>query len=181
MTDLDALAERAITTVSSLLRKGAAIASGVLLFAASAAALCIIIAAAGLAGSARSVGLVIAIALAIVAVGTAFLARWRLTRVGTHSRELVSELRTLIDRDDKARRTVIETVETQDPMGNRSVVIWSRQFDTLRQGTQAFGEFRNLNAALVAVTSFPGLVVLSILCTVLLGGLSLIYAIAWLI
>jgi len=181
MTDLDALAGRAVTIVSGLVRKGAAVATGVLLFAACAAALCIIIASTGLAGSARSVGLVIAIAVAVVGVGAAFLARWRLKRVGAHSHELVGEVRTLIDRDDAARRTVIETVETQGPTGTQSVVVWSRQFDTLRQDSQAFGEFPNLDAALVAVTSFPLLVALSLLCAVVLGGLSLIYAIAWLI
>jgi hypothetical protein len=177
MADLDALAERAVATVTALIRKGATIVTGVLVFALCSAALCLLIASAGLAGSARSVALALAIGLSIVAVGAAVLARWRLGRVGTHSRELVSEVRTLLDRDQQARQTVVETVEMQDAAGARSMMVWTRQYDTLRRGTATLDEFKNLNSALLAVTSFPGLVVLSLLSALALGGLSLIFAI----
>jgi hypothetical protein len=177
MPDLDDLAERAVNTVTLLVRKVSKVAMGVLLFALLSAALCILIASVGLSGSARSVAVAIAVGLSIVAVGAAFLVRWRLGRIGRHSRELVGELRTLIDRDQDARRVVIETVEVQQPTGNSSVILWSRQYDTLRRGTASFAEFRNLNAALLAITSFPGLVVLSVVTSLGLGFLSLIFAI----
>lgn len=180
MSDPHVLAERAVTSVMSLLRRGATLVSGVLIVAICASTICLALASAALSGSARFVGLILAVGFALIAVGAAGLARWRLGRVTTRTNDLIREVAMLLDRDHSARETIIETVETQPSTGTRSVVIWSRQFDTLRTMSSR-GEFTNLNTALLAVTTFPGLVALSLLAAFALGGLSFIFAIAWLI
>lgn len=161
-----------------MLRRGGRLVTRVLLVAIIASAICLLIAS-GLDGSGRSLAMVFGVAAAAGAVGAAAIARWRLMRVTAREDRLVDEVRRLVDRDQQARRVVIETVETEAPTGSRSMVMWSQQFGSLHQSTMAApGEFQNLNTALRAVISLPGLLLLSVLSIVALGGLSLLFAIA---
>ena len=97
--------------------------------------------------------------------------------------ELVADVRTLIDRNAEARRVVIDTVEQPAPEGSRStaVVVDGRRFTNLRTVAGTANDLRSLPSAMVAVTTFPFLLFVSLALLPVFFVLGVVFLIAWVV
>ena len=130
-------------------------------------------------GGIRSVWVVLGLAFGGLAIGSAFLARWRLASIARHASELVAEVRSLLEYGHPATRTVIDAVELDERQGGGPVLVVSREFFSLRDAVGVrVREFRKLTAAVTALTSFPGLVLGAIGITVVFAMLVPIFLLA---
>jgi hypothetical protein len=184
MVDVDELARRTTNLVTTLARKGMALATGVAVLVAIVGGLAYLTGLAGLDGSARSAWTVVGAVLLVVAVGAPLVARWRLGAVRRHANELVGDVRTLITRDGEAQRVVIETVavEERDPAEVaelRPVLYDSRQFTRLRQVTVTATDLRALPGVMRTLTTFPALLGVALLGVLVFGVLGFLFLLAW--
>jgi hypothetical protein len=186
MADIDELARRTTTLVTTLARKGMRLATGVAVVVGVVGGLAYLTGLAGLSGSARSLWMVLGPVMLVVAVGAPLLARWRLSSVTKRANELVGDIRTLIARDADAHRVVIETVAVDEPVVGqtrelRPAIYDSRQFHRLRTATVKANDLRELPGALTAVTTFPGLLGIALLGVVVFGILGFFFMLAWIL
>lgn len=173
------LAQRAVDTVVALARRGVALAGGVLMFAVLSCVIGFSLGYAALSDGMRTVWIVLGGFFAIVAIGSAVLAIVRLQAVRSTSRELVDEVTSLISGDERAERTVIETIEVADASEQSSAVVVSRQFFTLQdQLGDRTRQFVAVGAALRALTMFPALIALATVISFVFLGLGLLFLIA---
>lgn len=184
MADVDELARRTTGLVTDLARKGMVLATWFAMVVLVIGGLAYLTGLAGLEGSARSAWTLVGAVMLVIAAGAPLLARWRLSSVRRHATELVDELRTLIARDGNAQRVVIETiaVEEQEPaeVGElRPVIYDSRQFTRLRQVTLTANDLRALPGVMRTVTTFPGLLAIALLGTIVFGILGFFFLLAW--
>lgn len=179
LDDLDQLAQRAVDAVLTLVRRGTALAGGVLFAAVVLGIGGFMLGLAALSGGIEKVWIVIGGFFAIVAIWSVLLAMLRLRSVRTGADMLVTEVRSLIGGDPRSERTVIETVESSDGVQNDGVVVMSRQFFSMKDAIGGrVDQFKTLASALTAVTSFPGLVALATVITFVFFGLSIIFLLA---
>lgn len=179
LDDLDALAQRAVDAVMTLVRRGIALAGGVLILAVVFGIGGFLLGLAALSGGIQSVWVVLGGFFAIVAIGSVAVAILRLRTVRTDADGLVDEVRQLIGGNKQSQRTVIETVDSADNSQGDGVIVLSRQFFSMKNEIgDRVDQFRSLTSALTAVTSFPGLVALSTVVTFMFAGLSVIFLIA---
>jgi hypothetical protein len=179
LDDLDVLAQRAVDAVMNLVRRGTALAGGVLILALIFGVGGFLLGLAALDGGIRTVWIVLGGFFAILAVGAVSTAILRLRSVKRGADTLVREVRTLIGGDKQSERTVIETVESTDGADGGGVVAISKEFFTLKNSVgDRVGQFKSLGLALTAITSFPGLVALATVITFVFAGLSVIFLIA---
>jgi hypothetical protein len=185
-TDVNALARRAVDLAITFARRAGRLAVGTALFVAVVALSTYFIGLAALAGSARSAWVVIGAALVIFAVGAPLLAWWRLFRVRRHASELVDDVRRLITGNPEAERVVIDTVEAQpsssaSPSGRQELmVVGTQQFSRLRTISVGTANLRQLPAAMYALTSYPILLGLALLMTVVFAVLGFVFLLVWL-
>lgn len=179
LDDLDQLAERAVDAVMNLVRRGTALAGGVLMLAVVFSIGGFLLGMAALDGGIEKVWIALGVFFGLVAIGSVVLAILRLRSVRKVADILVTEFRSLIGGDKQTKRTVIETVESTDASEDDGVVAISKQFFSLKDevGDRA-GQFKTLGLALTAITSFPGLVALSTVITFVFAGLSVLFLIA---
>jgi hypothetical protein len=177
--DLDLLAERAVDSVMTLVRRGTALAGGVLMLAVVFGVGGFLLGIAALDGGIEKVWIALGGFFALVAVRSVVIAILRLRSVKKSADTLVTEVRSLIGGDKQTERTVIETVESTDASENDGVVAVSKQFFTLKNEVGDRGsQFKSLDLALTAITSFPGLIALATLITFVFAGLSVLFLIA---
>ena len=177
--DLDALAQRAVVTVMTLVRRGLALAGGVMMMAVIFAGGGFLLGLAALDGGIEKVWIVLGGSFAVLAVGSVGLAIMRLRSVKKSADTLFTEVRELIGGDRQTQRTVIETVESTDGREGEGVVAISREFFTLKGAVgNRVGQFTSLGLALTAITSFPILIAAATLFTLMFVGLSFIFLIA---
>lgn len=177
--DLDALAQRAVNTVMTLVRRGLALAGGVMMMAVIFAVGGFLLGLAALDGGIEKVWVVLGGSFAVLAVGSVGLAIMRLRSVKKGADTLLIEVRTLIGGDRQTQRTVIETVESTDGREGEGVVAISREFFTLKGAVgNRVDQFTSLGPALKAITSFPILIAAASLFTLMFVGLSFIFLIA---
>ena len=177
--DLDALAQRAVDTVMTLVRRGLALAGGVMMMAVIFAGGGFLLGLAALDGGIEKVWIVLGGSFAVLAVGSVGLAIMRLRSVKKSADTLFTEVRELIGGDRQTQRTVIETVESTDGREGEGVVAISREFFTLKGAVgNRIGHFKSLGLALTAITSFPILIAAATLFTLMFVGLSFIFLIA---
>jgi hypothetical protein len=177
--DLDALAQRAVDTVMTLVRRGLALAGGVMMMAVIFAVGGFLLGLAALDGGIEKVWIVLGGAFAVLAVGSVGLAIMRLRSVKKDADTLFTEVRTLIGGDRQTQRTVIETVESTDGREGEGVVAISREFFTLKGAIgNRVDQFTSLGLALKAITSFPILIAAATFFTLMFVGLSFIFLIA---
>ncbi len=185
-SDVNALARRAVDVAVQFARRAGRLAVGVALFVAVVALSTYLIGLAALSGSARSGWVLIGGALVIVAVGAPLLAWWRLHRVRRHANELVDDVRRLITGNPEAERVVIDTVEAQPaptaaPSGRQELtVVGTQQFYRLRTISLGTTNLRQLPSALYALTSFPALLAIALLLTVVFAVLGFVFLLVWL-
>jgi hypothetical protein len=116
---------------------------------------------------------------AVIAIGAAVLATWRVASVRRHANALFVEMRQLLTRDPAARQTVIETVEVDETGGGRSIVTSTRGYDSF--GTvvrRQAADFPQLARSVVALTTFPLLLLLTAFVTAVFAGLAFIFLLA---
>ena len=177
--DLDELAQRAVDTVLSLVRRGIALAGGVLIIAAFCCIAGFLLGLAALSGGIRSVWIVLGGFFLIVGIGSVIVAIWRLRSVRRGAHALVGEVRKLIAGDRQTERVVIETIETSEQAKNDGVVVLSRGFfgmqDTIGDRQD---QFQEISKALRAITTFPALIALATVVSFVFAGLGLLFLIA---
>ena len=182
MVDIDELARRAVTVVGELSRRATGLATGLALLVGVVALGTYALGLAALQGSTRSAWAVIGAVLVVVAVGGPLLAAWRLRRIRAHSAALFEDVRTLLTQNAEAEQVVIETVEVQPrPPGPASPVMIGQtaQFTRLRQISLSTANLRELPRALRAMTTFPALIVVSILLLPVMAILGLVFLLTW--
>ena len=184
VADVDTLARQMTLLVTGLARRVMVITLGVALVAFMVGGLSYLTGLAGLDGSARSAWTVIGAVMLIIAVGAPLLASWRLSTVSKHATELVTEIGRLISKDPAAEKVVIDTVtvEPSPADGTRMpAMIETRQFSRLRQTTLTASDLRQLPGALRAVTTFPWLLLIAVVLTLVFGVLGFLFLIAWIV
>jgi len=177
--DLDQLAQRAVDVVLSLIRRGIALAGGVMIIATFCCVGGFLLGLAAFSGGVRSLWVVGGGFFVVVGVGSVVVAIWRLRTVRRGAHALVGEVRELIAGDRRTERVVIETIETSEQAKDDGVVVLSRQFFGLRDTIGDRQEqFRDIAKALRAVTTFPALIALSTVVSFVFAGPGLLFLIA---
>lgn len=201
MSEIDALVDRAVSAMSTIARRGSTLTTGVAIMAALVMGAAYLVGLAAFGGGTRSAWAVIGGVLLVVAVGAPLVASFRLRSIPKKANSLVGELRTLVDRDESARRVVIDTVESEDGSGapkaanptdapgtfaaggftaarTPQVVLQFQRFSQLRNFARA-DDVKNLANVAQTVGSLPALVAAGILLTGLGAFLGFIFTLIW--
>jgi hypothetical protein len=176
MSEQPDLAQRAVDSFLTLVRRGSRLAVGTL-------AIVVVVCLGGLAlgllaldGGVRTAWLLLGGIGAAVAIGAVVLALFRLWAISSMSVALVTDLQTLIAGDPGSERMVIETVEASDGVQDASAVVMSRQFFTMNDSVAGrAGQLVALSLALKSITTFPFLMLLATTITIGFGLLSLLF------
>lgn len=186
MSEIDDLVQRAVNTVTTIAHRATSFATKLFL---ATALVCIggfLLGVAALSGGIETVWIVLGIVFGAIAIGGALLARWRVGSVRRHVPELADEVRTLISDGKDTSRTVIDTfVVDTDGDGDRddfttdSAIVLSRQMYGFRNVVgSGLESSARLTAAVTAMTSFPGLVLVAVAISLVFGFMALIFLIA---
>lgn len=184
MTDPDAtssrrddLAQRAVDSFLTLVRRGTALAVGTL---AVVAVICIgafALGVAALSDGMETVWILLGGFATVLAIGSIMLAMFRLWVVKRMSVELVTEVHALITSDPRSERVVIEAVESSDGVQDQSAVVMSRQFFAMSDSVGGRAtQFVALAVALRSITTFPLLMLLATAITIGMACLGLLFA-----
>jgi hypothetical protein len=184
MNDFEQVAQRAVDTITMIAAKAAAFSTKLLL---GTAIICVggfLLGVAALSGGIQSVWIVLGLVFGAIAIGGAFVARWRVGSVRRHVPELVNEVRTLIAEGQDSTRTVIETFTVDgddegDGLNHGSAIVMSRQMYGFK-GLVGNGleSSARLTAAVTALTSFPGLVLASIAISLVFAFCGVLFLLA---
>jgi hypothetical protein len=190
MSELDALVQRTVDTVTMIAKKAARFSTKLLL---GVVVVCVagfllgVAALSGLSSGIQQVWIVLGLVFGSIAIGSAFVARWRLGGIKRHVPELANEVRSLLSDGKDATRTVIETFAVDaDGDGEADVfddsgspIVLSRQmYGFKRMSGSGLESSERLTAAVKAITSFPVLVLVAILISMVFGFLGFIFLIA---
>lgn len=176
MDDIEGLVER---TVASVLR----IADRVVMWATLLLIAAVVIdlgsfwlGLEALSGGIESVWAVLGVVFAAIAIGCAFVARWRLGRVRKHVPELVSDVRSLVENGQDTAYTVIDVFDNDDGPATFGV---SRSVIGMKGlvGSGLAGSAK-LTQAVTAITSFPWLALATVAITAVFGFLAFVFLIA---
>lgn len=185
MSEIDELVRRAVTTVTTIASRAAAFATKLLLGVTVVCVGGFLLGIAALSGGIESVWIVLSIAFGSVAIGGAFVARWRVGSVKRHVPELADEVRALVSEGKDASRTVVETFIVDDgdapgdPSDTGSAIVLSRQMYGFRNVVgSGLESSARLTAAVTALTTFPGLVLAAVLISCVFAFLGFIFLIA---
>lgn len=176
---IDDLAQRAVDSFMTLVRRGTALAGGTFAIVFVICVGSFALGVAALSDGIQTVWIVLGGLAALVALGAVVVAIWRLLLIRTMSVSLVKEVHALISSDPRSERVVIETVESSDDVQDQSAVVMSRQFFSMQQsvGPRA-AQFVALGTALRSITTFPLLILLATVITIGFAGLGLIFLLA---
>lgn len=182
MAEIDELVRRAVDTVTLIAGKAAGFATRILLFTIVVCVGGFLLGVAALSDGIESVWIVLGVVFGSIAIGGALVARWRVGSVRRHVPELADEVRTLIAQGEDTTRTVVETfvVDGDDEGADTgSAIVLSRQMYGFRNMAGAGLESTTrLAAAVTALTTFPGLVLASILISMVFAFFGCIFLIA---
>jgi hypothetical protein len=179
---IDRLARRAVQSVMTLVRRGVALAGGLLMITVVVCGGGFLLGYAALSDGIEKLWIMLGGFFAVLAIGASALAVIRLLLVRTRELQLVAELRRLITSDPRSEQVVIETVESNDASQDQGVVVMSREFFTMRDSIGSrIVEYPATQASLSAVTSLPFLVFITLTVSFVFAGLSLLFAIALLL
>lgn len=190
MSELDELVQRTVKTVTMIAGKAARFSTKLLIGVTFVCVGGFLLGVAALSGGIEQVWIVLGIVFGAIAIGFAFVARWRVGSVKRHVPELANEVRSLITDGKDSTRTVIETFAV-DAEGNGraggptggptsgSAIVLSRQMHGFKSlSGWGLESSARLSAAVTAITSFPGLVLGAILISMVFGFLGFIFLIA---
>jgi len=174
--NIDALAQRAVDSFMTLVRRGTALAGGAL---AIVSLICIsgfLLGVAALSDEIQIIWIIVGGAFAALGIGAVVVAIFRLLTVKRHADALVEELHDLIAGDARSERVVVETLDSSDEVQGQSAVVMSRQFFSMQDSVEGrTDKFEALSSALKAITSFPLLMLLAVVITITFTGFALIF------
>jgi len=187
MSEIDELVQRTVDTVTMIARKAVRFSTKILLVVVLVCVGGFLLGAAALSGGIQSVWIVLGIVFGSIAIGSAFLARWRVGSVKRHVPELANEVRSMITNGTDSTRTVIETfavdadgVEDGDVFDNGdSAIVLSRQMYGFKSvaGSGVESSAR-VTATVTAITSFPFLLLIAGLISMVFAFLGFFFLIA---
>ena len=170
------LAQRAVSMFMTLVRRGTALAGGVL---AVVSVICIggyALGVAALTDQGRVLWILLGGAFVVIGIGAVLLAITRLWLVKRSAFLLADEFQRLLEGDAREERVVIDTIEASEQVQDQSAVVMSRQFFTLRDSIDGRAtQFVALAYALRAMTSFPFLMLIATVVTLGFAGFGLIF------
>jgi hypothetical protein len=170
------LAQRAVAMFLTLVRRGTALAVGVLSVVALICLGSYALGIAALTDQGRTLWIVLGGVFVVVGVGAVVLAITRLWLVKRSASSLVEEFQRLLEGDDREQRVVIDTIEASEGVQDQSAVVMSRQFFTLRDSIDGRAtQFVALAFALRTMTSFPFLMLVATVVTLGFAGFGLIF------
>lgn len=202
MTDVDGLVERLVEQLAGLAGRASALTRSVAIVAAAVFGAAYLVGLAALGGGQRTVWAVVGGLALLVSVGAPLLATRRLRSIPKRTASLIGELRQLVDRDDDARRVVIDTVEVRNSTGtgteaeptrlgaqlaargmrgDNAPPAILRQFQTfagLRRLAAADG-LKNVRSVAESVASLPGLIGCAIALTGIGAVLGFVFTLIW--
>ncbi len=194
MAEIDELVRRTVATVTTIAERATAFATKLFVVAAVVCVGGFLLGVAALSGGIETVWIVLGIVFGTIAVGGAFLARWRIGSVRRHMPELADEVRTLLREGRDGTRTVIDSFvvdadvdpDTEPAPGGTdrgrtsgSAIVMSRQMYGFKNVVGSGVEHTaRLAAAVTALTSFPLIALLTIAISLVFGFLGLIFLIA---
>lgn len=196
MSDIDVLVDRAISAVSTLARRGSTLTTGVALVAAAVLGATYLVGLGAFEGDTRALWAVVGAVLLVIGVGAPLVASFRLRAIPRKADRLVGELRTLLHRNESARRVVIDTVEAEPTAsgsmnvrggfaaggfaGTRTpeVVMQFNRISELRTFATS-DDVKNIAGVARTVGSLPMLVVAGILFTGLGALLGFVFTLIW--
>lgn len=183
-SSVEQLASNAVSAATGLARRGRLLAGGVALMAALAVVILLVLTWAATDGGARTFWTIVALVIGVVAVGAPVLARATLGRAVRQAPQVVEQLRSLLHRDEAAKRTVIdidtsEAAATRGPAKTPAVIGQARQFFQLREFAGSFGELNELRQVVSSVATFPGKIAIGVLGTVVAAVLGLVMLLVW--
>lgn len=178
----DDLAQRAVDSFMTLVRRGTQLALGALAIVALICLGTFALGIAALTDGMEVVWILLGGFAAFVAIGSIMLAMFRLWVVKRMSVDLVTEMHALIASDPRSERVVIETVESSDGVQGQSAVVMSRQFFAMNESVGGrTTQFVALSVALRSITTFPLLLLLSTVITIGMFCLGCLFALGLLL
>jgi hypothetical protein len=179
MAEIDELVQRTVDTVTMIAGKAARFSSKLFLLAIVVCGGGFLLGISALSGGIQSVWIVLGLVFGAIAIGGSLLARWRVGSVKRHVPELADEVRALISDGKDTSRTVIETFDVGEEGSQGSAMMLSRQMGGF-QGMMGPGlaTSRRLAAATTAMTTFPGLVLMTIAIMLVFAFTGFIFLIA---
>jgi len=186
MSDTDELVQRAVQTVRMITGRAARFSTKILLVVTLVCASGFALGVAALSGGIEQVWIVLGVVFGAIAIGSAFIARWRVGAVRRHVPELADEVRTLITESPEQGRTVVETfviddesMDGRDGAGGGSAIVMSRQMGGFQSAIgPGMAKSVRLAAAVRALTTFPFLMLAAALITMVFAFLGFIFLIA---
>ncbi len=184
--DIDALVQRAVWAVSAIARRGSTLTTSVAMIAAFVVGGAYVVGLAAFGGGTRSVWAIVGGAMLIIAVGAPLVATFRLLAIPRKATSLVGELRTLLRRDESARRVVIDTVEAEPGApspalgGTRTpeVVLQFQRFSSLGAFATS-DDVKHIASVARTIGSLPALVATGILLIGLGAVLGFFFTLVW--
>ena len=187
MSEIDELVQRAVNTVTMIAGRASAFATKLLLGTVVVCVGGFLLGVAALSGGIETVWIVLGIVFGAIAIGGAFVARWRVGSARRHVPELADEVRTLISEGKDTTRNVVETFVVDTGVEGAgaadsdtgSAIVLSRQVygfrDAIGSGLESSAR---LTAAITALTSFPGLVLMAVAISLVFAFLGAIFLLA---
>lgn len=180
LNDIEVIVNRTIRSIVQIAGKVTRFATILLAVAAAICVASFLLGLAALDGGIESVWIVLGIVFATLAVGAAFIARWRVGRVRKHVPAIAAEVRQLIaDGKGQSQLIIQEFQDGDDDSTAGSAIVVSRRMYGLRGvvGHGIEGSAR-LTDAVNAITTFPALALMAICISLVFGFLALVFLLA---
>lgn len=185
-SDIDRLVKRTLDGVAMIARKATRFTT-ILLLIVTFVCLCgFLLGMAALSGGIQSVWIVLGIVFGAIAIGSAFLARWRVGSVRRHVPELADEVRSMISEGTDTTRSVIDTFVVDidgdgvggDPDAGSALTLSRQMYGFKSIVGSGVESTARLTAAVTALTTFPVLVLAALAISAVFSFLGLIFLIA---
>lgn len=181
MSEIDDMVQRTVEWVAVIARRASRFAGRLLAMTVLACVGGFWLGLEALSGGIETVWIVLGVTFGSLAIGSAFVAWWRVSSVKRHVPALADEVRSLVQQGYDPSNTVIDTFEVHDQPGERtsSTIVMSREMGGFRsQVLRAPGSYEQLSAATKAITSFPFLAIGAVLISMVFAFLGFIFLIA---
>lgn len=185
MSDIDQIVRRAVDGITMIAGKASRFSTRILVVTTVVCVGGFVLGVQALSGGIETVWIVLATVFGSLAIGGAVVARWRVGSVRRHAPDLVDEVRALMTDGRDSTRTVIETFAV-DPDGdgregtsNGSAIMLSRQMYGFRSASgPGLEQSTRLNQAVTALTTFPLLLLMSVVISSVFAFLGFIFLVA---
>jgi hypothetical protein len=175
------VADRAAQVIVRYARLGAALAGGVAVLGLIVSGSTFLVGRAALDGTAETVWMVVGALLVIGAVAPPVIAAFSLRSVSRFARELVAELRSLLEAGGEASSVVIETTEVTVDGGRAVVATAMPAMGRLRAQALRSGTSRRLSEVLAALVRLPLLLAISLIAMLFSAGAGFVLFLIWIL